>query len=536
MKKEILSEKELYNLYIKENKSKAEIARELSISPSVVTRLINKYQIRDKTEAEQKALRDRVGRKYHLPKEDLYRMFIIENKTVNEIAGITKMSRHNVSKLLRDYNIENKNRKMVAKRAMETQNKLYGGTGFQINRPEVFPFQDPEWQKSVRKNRDDAAIGKKISETFQNKTSKEKEDFSNHIKNGLLEKYGVSNIKYLNVDIPIETKEQMISIINSFENKPSYAEIAELTGYSTNSPIIQKVKRWGLEDKIDYRKSPLESKIADFLDSNGIKYTRNDRNILAPKELDFVIEDKKIAIEVNDTWTHNSTTEHFQKDKKYHLNKTQEAKEKGYYLIHIFEYELNKIDLVLSPVLDKKRIFARKCKVMRPTPKETRAFLEKYHRQGAGSYCSINVGLEFNGELVQVMNFRRARNSTEGDYELYRLCSKNDIIVVGGASKLFSHSLGILDSNKIYSYCDMAHNLGGVYEKLGFHLLRESEPNYKWVHLKKQDVLSRESTMKHKLVEAGFDPNKTEKEIMVSRGYVQVFDSGNQVWYYYDKG
>lgn len=536
-KREVINKKDLEQKLLVELKSRNQVAKELGVSPSVITRLVKAYEIKELSAQEKKEMLSRASgtKKYDYDKEFLYDRFIIQNKTIPEIAAETGMSEGNVGRLLKKWNIK-KPRKLVAQRTQETQKEKYGGSGFQLWEDGSYPFQDPEWQKMARKIRDEKypnnEIGNKISETWAKKDAQERKEIVDKSKKTNVSKYGVPNIKFLDVDKAIETREQMLDIIAAIGEEPSYSEIADFCGYATTAPIIRKVHDWGLRDYIHLSKSDLEEKVANFLSDNGISYIRNDRKIIAPKELDFVLEEQKVALEVNDIWTHNSSDEIFGKPKEYHKTKTVLAREKGYRLIHIFEWEIENLSVVLSSILPKKRIYARKTEVRDISPTEAKEFLDKFHRQKAGSYATINKGLYYKGELVEVMNFRKPRNNTRGDMELYRLCSKSDVIVVGGASKLFKSILEEIDIDSVYSYCNLTTGSGGVYEALGFELVGESEPNYKWVDKRGKNVLTRESTMKHKLVEQGFDPNMTEKQIMESRGFKQIFDSGNQIWYY----
>lgn len=536
-KREVIDKKELEQKLLVELKSKNQVAKELGVSTSVITRLVKTYGIKELSAQEKKEMLSRASgtKKYSCDKEFLYNKFIIQNKTISEIAIETGMSEGNVKRLLKKYDIK-KPRELTVQRVQETQKEKYGGTGFQLWEDGAYPFQDPEWQKEAREIRDkrysNNEIGNKISEAWAKKDPQERKKIVDKSRMATISKYGVSNIKFLNVNKAIETKEQMLDIIAAIGGKPSYSEIADFCGYATTSPIIRKIHDWGLEEHVHLAKSDLEEKVANFLSDNGISYIRNDRKIIAPKELDFVLEKQKVALEVNDIWTHNSSDKVFGKPKDYHKIKTDLAKEKGYRLIHIFEWEIENLPVVLSSILPKKRIYARKTEVRNVSPSEAKEFLDKFHRQKAGSYASITKGLYYKGELVEVMNFRKPRNNTYGDMELYRLCSKSDVVVVGGASKLFKSLLEETSVDSVYSYCNLATGSGGVYKALGFELIGESAPNYKWVDKKGKNILTRESTMKHKLVEQGFDPNMTEKQIMESRGFKQIFDSGNQIWYY----
>jgi hypothetical protein len=104
------------------------------------------------------------------------------------------------------------------------------------------------------------------------------------------------------------------------------------------------------------------------------------------REIDIYIPDRKFGIEFDGIYYHSEITG--QKDKNYHNLKTQLAKQKGIFLIHIFENEwVNKQDIVKSIILSKlgifqKRIYARKCIVKEIDNKIKNEFLEKNHLQG----------------------------------------------------------------------------------------------------------------------------------------------------------
>ena len=61
----------------------------------------------------------------------------------------------------------------------------------------------------------------------------------------------------------------------------------------------------------------------------------NTRDILSGKELDMYLPDKKLAIEFDGLYWHNELN----KDKDYHLEKTEACEKQGIQLIHIFEDE-----------------------------------------------------------------------------------------------------------------------------------------------------------------------------------------------------
>jgi hypothetical protein len=97
--------------------------------------------------------------------------------------------------------------------------------------------------------------------------------------------------------------------------------------------------------------------------------------------------------------------------------------------------------------------------------------------------------------------------------------------VVGGASRLFKHFVQTQGPKKVTSYCDIRWGSGRLYEVLGFKRLKDTPPNYFYV--KGGRRLGRFGFRKNLLVSQGYDPNKTEKQIMSDIGYSRIYDCGS---------
>ena len=252
-------------------------------------------------------------------------------------------------------------------------------------------------------------------------------------------------------------------------------------------------------------------------------------------EIDIYIPDLKIGFEFNGLYWHSE----LYKENNYHLEKTNLFKSKGINLFHIWEDDwIYKGDIVKSMILNKlgktpNKIFARKTiiKVIDDN-KLVRDFLDKNHIQGfVGS--KIKIGLFYNNELVSLMTFGNLRKSLgqkseEGSYELLRFCNVLNTTVIGGASKLFKYFLNNYNPNQIISYSDLSRSNGNMYQQLGFKLSHNSDPNYYYII---DDVRKhRFNFRKDRLVKEGFNPNKTEIQIMNERGFYRIFDCGMQKW------
>lgn len=270
-----------------------------------------------------------------------------------------------------------------------------------------------------------------------------------------------------------------------------------------------------------------QREIEDFVKGLGIEVVSNDRRVIAPYELDIFMPAHDVAIEYCGLYWHSEN----KLGKQYHLNKLNYCENKGIQLITIFEDEwIEKRDIVqrrLAHILRKSThaIPARKTVVREVDAITTADFYTTYHIQGTAK-TSVNLGLwDETNNLVAMMSFSRLRfeKGQEGWFELVRYASAAHVI--GGASKLLKHFIKIYDPTGVISYADRRWSRGNLYEAIGFDRVSNTTPGY-YYFLNKQRY-SRQRFMKHKLVEAGADLNKTEQEIMREAGYGRIWDCGH---------
>ena len=270
--------------------------------------------------------------------------------------------------------------------------------------------------------------------------------------------------------------------------------------------------------------SEKENALYEYIKSkyNG-KIIRSDRTILNGKEIDIYLPELNLAFEFDGLYWHNEIT----KEINYHLNKTVACENMGIQLIHIFEDDWNyKNDIVISRINNllqlNDKIFARKCKLLEVSYKDSEEFLNKNHIQG-NCISKYRYGLYYNNELVSLMTFGKSRFSNE--FELLRFCNKLNTNVIGGASKLFKY---FIKNNKqiktIISYADRCWSKGSLYDHLGFKRIATTKPSYYYIVDNQRQ--NRINFQKHKLIKEGFDPNKTEHEIMLERKIYRIYDCG----------
>lgn len=327
------------------------------------------------------------------------------------------------------------------------------------------------------------------------------------------DKYDYSNVEYIN-------SHEKVKIIcpehGQFEQRPN----GHLSGHGCQNCTSSV--------------SNSEIEINDFLKDNGVDTITSSMSVIPPYQLDIYIPSHDLAIEFNGLYWHNELSI----DKDYHLKKTKECEGKGIELIHIFEDEwIYRSDVVRSILLNKlgltsNKLYGRKCFVHEITTSEAREFCEQNHLQGYVD-SSIKLGLFHGNELVSVMTFgklRKALNSNGGDreYEMLRFCNKLYNNVIGGGDKLFKHFINNFKPIIIKTYADRRYANGNIYEKLGFRKVRTNPPNYWYIDRKKRE--HRFSYRKDRLVKEGFDPNKSEHQIMFERGIYRIYDCGTETW------
>jgi hypothetical protein len=179
------------------------------------------------------------------------------------------------------------------------------------------------------------------------------------------------------------------------------------------------------------------------------------------------------------------------------------------------------------------KIFARKTEIREiDNNKLIRDFLETNHIQGfVGS--SVKIGLFYNNDLVSIMTFGKKRLSMgnklniNDEYEMLRFCNKLNTSVIGGASKLLKYFIKTYSPKSILTFADRRYSQGKLYEKLSFEFIGNTEPNYWYFKAHEYILHYRFKFRKDVLVKEGYDPTKTEQQIMAERDYNRIYDSGN---------
>lgn len=246
-------------------------------------------------------------------------------------------------------------------------------------------------------------------------------------------------------------------------------------------------------------------------------------------EIDIYLPDLKIGFEFNGIFWHSED----RLDRNYHLNKTNYFKDKGIRIIHIWEDDWDyKKDIIKSQIsswigVTFDKIWARKCVIKQIDDiKLYKRFLDENHIQGF-IRSTIKIGLFYNDELVSLMTFDNLegrKKMEDNGWNLSRFCSKKNTNVVGAASKLFKYFIKTYKPTRVISFSDKDWSLGDIYIRLGFNIVKDLKPDFKYIIDKKR--INKQRLTKKKLTKLGYNSDITADRIIEDKGITKVYNVG----------
>lgn len=167
-------------------------------------------------------------------------------------------------------------------------------------------------------------------------------------------------------------------------------------------------------------------------------------------------------------------------------------------------------------------------------PKEVvKDFLNSYHLQGMCRNTAICLGLvDEQQKIFDVMTFGKPRYNKNYEWELLRLCTKEDYVIYGGAQKLFNYFVVTYEPHSIVSYCDCSKFSGTVYTALSFKQFN-STPSIHWVRLNPFTHYT-DNLLRYKgadsLLGTSFGKGTSNVEIVKGAGFLPVPDCGQDTY------
>lgn len=275
--------------------------------------------------------------------------------------------------------------------------------------------------------------------------------------------------------------------------------------------------------------STIEQTVGKMLEGYSGEILRNDRTLIAPREVDFYLPEVNIAIEVNGLFWHTES----KVGKKRHYEKFIACREKGVQLLTLWEDDiLNNEDIIKRFIAYKlgfaqvSRVNARSTVAACISSSEANEFLDRFHIQGR-SRAGLHYGLYAEDMLVAVSSFTKKGDTV---VELTRFATSD--IVRGGFSKLIKKfTSDNPDVEIVQTFSDNAVSNGDVYFKNGFTQVADIQPDYSYLaqHRRVHKFNYRKARFK-KDSSLVFEENLSESQLAAMNGIERIWDCGKVKW------
>ena len=294
----------------------------------------------------------------------------------------------------------------------------------------------------------------------------------------------------------------------------------------------------------------------------GSTVLSDDRTVLpSGKELDIVVPDHHLAIEFNDIFSHSEeavvTIHRRPRPHSYHANKTREAREQGYQLVHVWEDDwLHRRELVLRALAHRlhavdrlpdvlpdinplacQRLYARNLTARRVHGGIARRFWQDNHLQGP-VHCTVNIGLyDQDGVLRALLGIGRKNHGSrvslpDGTWDIQRYATLG--VIVGGFTKLLAHAETLVPVDTWTSWSDNDISDGGMYQAAGFVVDKRQAPSYSYVGRRtKWERVHRSTYTKQRFInnpDLTYQSGQTEHEAALANKLYRIYDAGKTRW------
>ena len=236
------------------------------------------------------------------------------------------------------------------------------------------------------------------------------------------------------------------SLKDTFINYESVDDFIKDNNLESNRITRNLIIHYDENYHLQYKKlSSYEQKLKDDLFNNDIlerrDYRTSDRKALNTKmEIDFYFPKQKLGIELDPTYTHNSsqdalflsTTKTLKKSNKYHYNKFITSKEKGIKLLNLFEQDLTEpryssftVPYILSLIKGNIKDISDSIKIIEidkhddATRRNDMEFVNKYDDLFAAR-SKYHYQVLYNNELVGVALFTNKKANGRDDAYMTR--------------------------------------------------------------------------------------------------------------------
>jgi len=391
----------------------------------------------------------------------------------------------------------------------------------------------PEFQKK-KSNTMHERFG--VAHALQNDLVKEK------LKATCLDRYGIEN-PLLDVKIQQRAKDTLFNrygVTNPSQSKElinapklSNGELVSDTyrEYGVPSSTASKVYReYGEETFLDYCRqyetphSSLELRTLNLLKELVPDLEIYNRGPLEGVDIrcrpDFRLEKngKVLYINVDGLYHHSEVGKSTKGNKNYHFSLRESFENSKIRIMQFREDEIrDKSEIIKSIVANyfgsSIRVGARECELRRVDSTQASLFFEENHLMGQLKAAN-SIGLFYKDELIQCLSYR----TYESKIEIARFCSKLNINISGGFSRLVSYLTKKANGRSIVSFCDLRYANGISYIKTGFKL-EGTTLGWNWTDCK--------NTFNRLKCRANMDErNLTQAQHAKELKWIKIYDAG----------
>lgn len=370
------------------------------------------------------------------------------------------------------------------------------------------------------------------------------------IKSTCIERYGVDNVSKLNhIKIKKLNTLHRNGYGSSFENGLERARFTCLNKYGVKFPFQNESIRNVALNNINYNGNNSGS---CSMEEMTIYYCLRTKYNVIPQHksedypfiCDFYIVDLDCYVEYNGYYRHKSDPDTINRDnikRQFAIDNNLNWLEFDDMdkLLHHFGCNKN-ITFPWEKSFNKSIKYKLRASdlIIKDVPKsECNKFLMDNHYQGKCNGQSIRYGLYKNNELLMIMTFGKPRYNKNYQYELLRLCTRQEYIIYGGANKLFKYFLHNNEVRNVISYCDKSKFSGNVYEQLGF--VKLGKPNHGIHWIKDNKRISNNQLLRlgfnnlvGKKIGVIYNKGTSNEQLMIQHGWVPFKDLGQQSYVY----
>lgn len=511
----------------------------------------------------------RFGKDYNPPyrdKEWLEKRYILENKTLKEIADEADCTITAIAKYVKKFELK---RSVESSKEIDKKRVLKQKETFK----EKYGVENAMQVDEFRKRQEQS-----LFDTYGVKSPLQSDEIKDTFKKTCIERYGVehgssteasilkqkeTNLKKYGVEwtmcVPeIRKKVEETNIIRYGGIAPAKNNIVvekakkvynEKNGINYKGVFYSKIEfakkfnvslywfgHW-IREKISYDDSDIDSFVSNFVFSKTNIESLIEQALELPKwnkkvemvskdilnyRPDFKISDK-VYLNTDGLFWHSDNVI---KDNKYHFSMRERYESVG---LRIFQFRSdeveNKMEIVKSIVNNsvgktKTKIHGRKTSIESIDCSLASSFYEKTHLMGSGSGKYKNICLKYKGNIVTCMSYRLVGRKLI----IERLSSELHTSVNGGFSKLLSYLEKSLNGkyDEIHYWVDLRYGTGNFLTNHGFK--------------KSHDVLSwkwtdHNSTYNRLRCRANMDSRKlSEKEYAKELKWSKIYDAGQRLY------